>query len=974
MGYADSTRPRIKDRGGVGMRKQVKGLPIQWLIASAIILCLLAMLSIVMVQGYRGASGALVAAANDSARQLAAVLNERARRLIMPAENVIRVLAHSPLGAAEDLDQRFEQLPVLAEVLRSNPMLSAIYIGYDDGEFLLLRPLQRETPRIASAPQEAVYLLQSIARNEEGQLHGRWLFLDETLQVQNQRTTPDYWFDPRQRPWYQQVGEPGQVSMTDPYVFFTTGEVGVSLAVRSHAGGAVIGVDAAVDDLTAEIRDLRLTSGTELAIYDDQVGVIAYPEPQRMLMTEGAGFRLASLDELGVEPLARLLDLPAQAGPVPFTVDGAIWYGLDLPLSGFEHADARILIAIPAWEMLAEAREVLWRQALVALLLILAVLLLGWMLGVRLGSSIRQLATWVHALSAFELTAPAPRSSLVREVNELEQAISQLVAATGHFQAITMTLSREIDLDRLLPEVLKHLVEMADGPSGVVYLCDEENDRLQRAAVYGDFPYRESFVLSQSLPGELDGALDVLRQRYPRSLILPLHDRKGVLLGVVSVRLRKETGARTAAYLERYLQNLSGSLALAIETRLLFEQQQALLESVIKILAHAVDAKSPYTGSHCERVPELAEMLLEQAAAVQSGPLADFQPDEEERYAFRIAAWLHDCGKITSPEYVVDKATKLETLYNRIHEVRTRFEVLHRDAQLAYWQGRCSGEDELQLSKELNRQLAQLQQDFAAVAEANIGGEAMSDEHVAQLQRIARQTWQRHFDDRLGLSAEERFRLQEVPVAELPVTEYLLDDKPEHRIPWGERKPPVEKNDPANIWGFDMQLPKHAYDLGELHNLTVRKGTLTPEERFKVNEHIVHTLVMLSTLPFPRTMQQVPDIAANHHEKLNGGGYPRRLTAEQLSTPARIMAIADIFEALTAADRPYKKAKTLTESISIMMRMAREQHIDAQLFALFLSSGTYLRYAQKFLHPEQIDEVDVAACVAALQEGGVAEV
>lgn len=955
------------------MPRKVKGLPIQWLIACTIILCVLAVLSIVLVQGYRGGSAALVTAANDSARQLAAVLNERARRLITPAETVIRVLAHNPLAAAEDLPTRLEQLPVLAQVLRSNPVLSAIYIGYDDGEFLLLRPLQRETPRIPSAPADAAYLLQSIARNEQGRLQGRWIFLDAQLRPQLERETPDYWFDPRLRPWYQEVGAPGEVSMTDPYVFFTTGEVGVSLAVRSHVGGAVIGMDAAVDDLTMEIRDLRLTSGTELAIYDDDVGVIAYPEPQRILKTEGAGFRLASLEELGVEPLARLREQPASEAPIPFSVDGATWYGLNLPLMGFNETDARILIAIPAWELLAEAREVLLRQAILAIMLIIVILLLGWVLGLRLGRSISQLAGWVHALSAFELKAPAPPPSRVREVNELRQAITQMVAALGHFQEITGILSREIELDRMLPDVLKHLVEVAEDNSGVVYLCNEEKDLLERAAVCGDFPYPGHFGLSEALPGELYASLEALKKLYPRSVILPLHDRKDVLLGLLSVRLQASTEARHEEYLQRFLASLCGALALAIETRQLFEQQQALLESIMKVLAHAVDAKSPYTGGHCERVPELAEMLLEQAAAVQTGPLADYQPDDEERSAFRIAAWLHDCGKITSPEYVVDKATKLETLYNRIHEVRTRFEILHRDAQLAYWQGRCDGVDEPQLKQELERRLARLQQDFGSVAAANIGGEAMSDQQLAELQGIAGRTWQRHFDNRLGLSEGE---LSRMPMGEeqlLPVTERLLDDKPEHRIAWGARRPPVERDDPANIWGFDMTLPEYAHHLGELHNLSVRKGTLTVEERFKVNEHIVHTLVMLSTLPFPRRLQSVPDIAASHHEKLNGQGYPRRLAAEQLSVPARIMAIADIFEALTAADRPYKKAKSLSESIDIMMRMAREEHIDTELLALLLSSGVYLRYAQRFLEPQQIDDVDLPGLLAELRDNSKAE-
>jgi len=926
------------------------------------------MLSIVIVQGYRGGSSALVAAANDSARQLAAVLNERARRLITPAENVIRVLAHDGIAAAGTLEERLEHLPVLAESLRSNTMLSAVYLGYDNGEFLLLRRLQRATPRISAVPAEAAYLLQSITADEQGKLVGRWQFLDESLQLQSERSTPDYWFDPRDRPWYQQVDVAGEVNMTDPYVFFTTGEVGVTLAVRSHAGNAVIGMDAAVDDLTAEIRDLRLTSGTELAIYEEEVGVIAYPEPQRILMSEGTGFRLASLAELGVKPLLQLQGLPSDDEPLPFTVGADLWYGLNLPLVGFNESDARILIAIPAWELLAEAREVLLRQAVGAAVLILAVLLFGWMLGLRLGRAIRRLAGWVESLAAFEFSAPAPTGSRIREVNELQQAIVQMVAAIGHFQSITTTLSREVELDRMLPVALEHLVQIADGKSGVVYLCNEDKDLLERAAVTGDFIYPDEFVLSQSLPGELYQSLAVLKERYLHSVILPLHDRKGVLLGLLAIRLEDETDARTEAYLQRFLHNLSGVLAVAIETRQLFEQQQALLESIIKVLAHAVDAKSPYTGGHCERVPELAEMLLAEAAAVGSGPLAEYQPDEEERYAFRIAAWLHDCGKITSPEYVVDKATKLESIYNRIHEVRTRFEVLHRDAQLAYWQGRDAGEDETQLTQALNERLAQLQQDFAAIAKANIGGESMSDQDVEALQRIGQQTWQRHFDDRLGLSLEERVRMADVPKQSLPVTEQLLADKPEHRISWGERRPPVERDDPANKWGFDMHLPAYAHHLGELHNLTVRRGTLTVEERFKVNEHIVHTLVMLSTLPFPRALRQVPDIAANHHEKLNGAGYPRRLNEAQLSVPARIMAIADIFEALTAADRPYKEAKTLSESITIMMRMAREQHIDAELFRLFLSSGVYLRYAREFLGPQQIDEVDVAACLAELAE------
>src|SRR5690606_34824991 len=230
--------------------------------------------------------------------------------------------------------------------------------------------------------------------------------------------------------------------------------------------------------------------------------------------------------------------------------------------------------------------------------------------------------------------------------------------------------------------------------------------------------------------GEVYAALDAVRERYPGFELLPLHDRKSTLLGVLAIKRAEQTDANVQPYLQRFLQSLSGTLAVAIETRQLFEQQQALLEAIIKVLAHAVDAKSPYTGGHCERVPELAEMLLQQAATVSSGPLRDYQPDEEEPYAFRIAARLPDCGKITSPDDVTDKATKLETLSNGIHDSRTRFVLLDREAELGYWQGRGAGEDEAALAAALNDRLAQLQRDFELAATANIGFAAMSEDYV----------------------------------------------------------------------------------------------------------------------------------------------------------------------------------------------------------------------------------------------------
>jgi len=254
-----------------------------------------------------------------------------------------------------------------------------------------------------------------------------------------------------------------------------------------------------------------------------------------------------------------------------------------------------------------------------------------------------------------------------------------------------------------------------------------------------------------------------------------------------------------------------------------------------------------------------------------------------------------------------------------------------------------------------------LDDDFAFVAECNEGGEFMAPERVDRLKRIAARTWQRTLDDRIGISWEEKVRKDRSAAQPLPASEPLLADRPEHLVFRAEN----ERMPPDNPWGFKLDVPEHKYNRGELHNLSIARGTLSPEERYAINDHIVQTIIMLSKLPFPKPLRRVPEYAGGHHEKLDGTGYPKRLTVAEMSLPARMMAIADIFEALTASDRPYKKPKRLSEAIKIMGFMRKDRHIDPELFELFLTSGVYLAYAERFLAPEQIDPVDVSAYVAA---------
>jgi HD-GYP domain-containing protein (c-di-GMP phosphodiesterase class II) len=395
-----------------------------------------------------------------------------------------------------------------------------------------------------------------------------------------------------------------------------------------------------------------------------------------------------------------------------------------------------------------------------------------------------------------------------------------------------------------------------------------------------------------------------------------------------------------AKSVQRLVEALASQAAVAIDNQQLIEAQKALMDSLIKVMAHAIDAKSPYTGGHCQRVPELTKMLAEKCSEATEGTFKDFALDELQWYELHVAAWLHDIGKVTTPEYVVDKATKLQTIFDRVHEIRMRFEVLRRDAEIKMLKAVAKGADEKAEKKKFKARCKELEEQWAFIADTNLGGEFLSPDQQEQVKKIAPQKWYRYFDRSMGLSWTEAQLLEKQPPPPKG-WEQLLADLPEHS--------------------------EAEYNLGEVSNLCISRGTLNDDERRKINDHIVLTIEMLEELPFPKTLKQVSEYAGGHHEKMDGTGYPRGLTAEQMSVPARIMAIADIFEALTAADRPYKKAKKLSEGVKILWFMKKDKHVDAELFDLFLTSGAFRDYAEQFLRPDQIDDVDISQYVQAQQ-------
>jgi HD-GYP domain-containing protein (c-di-GMP phosphodiesterase class II) len=522
---------------------------------------------------------------------------------------------------------------------------------------------------------------------------------------------------------------------------------------------------------------------------------------------------------------------------------------------------------------------------------------------------------------------PGPTDDLIRRLAELNQ--------------VGVALSQEKDLDRLLENILVAAKKITNADGGTLYRRPAENKNTLRfeiirtdslgitmggtTGVKIPFPPLQlrdprgrentSMVAAYAVLKDRTVAIaDAYQERgfdfsgtkafdrhtgyHSQSfLTVPMKNHEDEIIGVLQlINAKDRATGQIVAFTEtdqRLAESLASQAAVALTNRLLIVQLENLFESFIGLLNKAIDEKSPYTGGHCLRVPVLTMLLAEAVHEAKAGPLALWNMTDLDRYELKIAALLHDCGKVTTPVHVVDKATKLQTIFDRIALVDTRFEVLKRDAELAALRaGDTAG---------LAARLQEIDADRTFLRASNTGSEAMTPADQERVRTIAK-----------------KYRWQN-PAGE--TVDFLTAD--------------------------------------EIENLTIRSGTLNATERQIINHHVDVTIQMLEALPWPRHLQNVPEYAGGHHERMDGKGYPRGLTQDQMSVPARIMGIADIFEALTAKDRPYKPGKTLTESLQILGRMRLDGHIDPDLFDIFVRSRVYERYAKDYLDPAQIDVVDV---------------
>ena len=502
---------------------------------------------------------------------------------------------------------------------------------------------------------------------------------------------------------------------------------------------------------------------------------------------------------------------------------------------------------------------------------------------------------------------------------------------------IGTALSAEPNIDRLLEMIVEEARKITNADGGTLYIMSDDNRELQFAIVQtetlqlrmggtggeiswkpvrlynsDDTPNHGNVSAYVALTGTVVNMDDVYDSegfdfkgtrsfdaqtgyRSKSMLVVPMKDHRNDIIGVLQLlNARDDVGQNVVPFShesQEMTESLASLAAVALSNNRLIRELENLMESFIRAIATAIDEKSPYTGGHIRRVAELTMDIARKINQTAEGSYAEVHFSDDELTELQIAAWLHDIGKITTPEYVIDKATKLETIYDGIELLRLRFALVDMQEKMRILQHQTSP---VSGSRD-DSATAQLAEEFRFLSEANLGSERMSDEMMDHVKAIAARTWEVN----------------------------------------GKRETMLTKR--------------------EAENLNIRQGTLNTAEREIVKNHAAMTYKILSQLPFPKKLKRVPEYAAAHHEALSGKGYPKGLDAGQLSLQSRILALADVFEALTAKDRPYKNAKTLSEAMQILDGMVNDRHIDPDLFDLFKREGIYLDYAYRELAPQQID-------------------
>ena len=509
-----------------------------------------------------------------------------------------------------------------------------------------------------------------------------------------------------------------------------------------------------------------------------------------------------------------------------------------------------------------------------------------------------------------------------------------------HLIQIGVALSGEKNINRLLEIIVDEARKLTNADAGTLYIMSDDETKLQFAIIQNNslnirmggtggvitWPNvnlknkdgranKANVSAYVAISGETINIADVYHAqgfnfegtkqfdkktgyRSKSMLVSPLRNHENDIIGVLQLlnALDPITGEviNFSSDSQEIILSLASQAAVALSNSHLIHDLESLFELFIKTIATTIDEKSPYSGGHIRRVAELTMAIADKINETQQGCFAAVKFSDDQMRELRMAAWLHDVGKITTPEYVIDKKTKLQTVHDRIHEVKTRLKLIKKD----YLPATKSETKDLRADKttrSADAEIKALDKEYQFLLEVNKGEEFLSDEKIARIKKIAQREWR-------------------------------VD---------GEIRPLLSED--------------------EVYNLCVRRGTLNKEERNLINNHALVTHKILAGLPFPKKLRHVADYAAAHHENIDGSGYPFGLKGDEIPLQSRIIAIADVFEALTAKDRAYRKGKTLSEALRIMELIVKDNQIDKDLFEFFIKDKIYADYAKRELMPQQVD-------------------
>lgn len=500
---------------------------------------------------------------------------------------------------------------------------------------------------------------------------------------------------------------------------------------------------------------------------------------------------------------------------------------------------------------------------------------------------------------------------------------------------VGIALSAESSLDTLLEMIVEEAKGITNADGGTLYLKDK--NKLDFTVVQTDSlgikmggksspvqwpslelyidgrPNKKLVAVTCALDGRVINIPDVYKvknfdfegtkafdkktgYRSRSMLVLPLKDHEDNVIGVLQLinkinRLEGKVESFNKEDEEIAL-SLSSQAAIAISNNLLIQDLEKLVEAFLKSIIYAISKKSKHTAGHIKRMVEIS-MMISKGINQDKTVFKNVNFDKNELKQIKLSALVHDIGKLSIPEYIIDKSKKLEGIYDGIDSIKLRIEVIKKELEILALKGDVK-------PKEAKKEQEKLDRYFEVISSCNSAYGYTDDDTVNLLQEMANKTY------RINGSI------------------YTVLTKKEAKY------------------------------------LSIKRGTLSEEERDIINSHAKITLDILERLKFPKKYKDIPQIAGNHHEKLNGKGYPRGLKDEEISFESRILAIADIFEALTASDRPYKKANPLSLAMKILYNMAKDGELDKELVKFFYNSGLYMEYAKKLLPKSSIDEVDIS--------------